>query len=199
MILIMMHHIYQNAKGFGIFFPLPLAHFLQDIGYLATCVFFLLSGFGLYHSLAKNKVISIRYIISHIFKLLQPFIFIYVFDVLTNIVVHSFDFHLFAKNLFTLSLTNSGSLWFMKIIFLLYIIVFLIHSIFKDSLVRLIFLWISCCAYIVLAICFHFEVYWWNSILCFPIGYSFGYINIPNAYEQIKRSCPRIEHIVWGG
>ena len=77
MICIILHHLYQYLSSrYGITFPVPLVIILSNIGYLATGVFFMISGFGLFASLEKNSPINWRYIARHLLNLYLPFLFV---------------------------------------------------------------------------------------------------------------------------
>lgn len=77
MIAIIIHHLYQFlAYQYGFDFGVVGNIFLQALGYLATSVFFLVSGFGLYYSICKQKKITAKYIFLHYYKLILPFIFV---------------------------------------------------------------------------------------------------------------------------
>lgn len=87
MLLIVVHHIYQfTASRYGVIYPLPIAILLQNLGYLATAVFFLLSGYGFTFSLKKSEPIKAQYAVRQLLKLYKPFLFIWMLDVLVNML-----------------------------------------------------------------------------------------------------------------
>lgn len=199
MIFIIMHHIYQYTSAkFGVSYPLPLAIILQDLGHIMTGVFFMLSGYGIFQSLNKNKAITLNYAITHLWKLIKPFLFIFVVDVIIYSVINAFDISLFVRNLLTLSLSNS-TIWFMKVIFCLYLVVFLLHFAIKSPPKRASIIFIVCCLYVFWAVNSKFGAQWWNSVLCFPIGYSLAAFNISNIYQLWKADNSKIAFYVWGG
>lgn len=81
MLAIIIHHVwmYSSLNDFfhgGTILSLMFKYF----GFLGTGVFFMISGFGMFHSLTQ-KAIDFNYIISKIVKLLIPFIvswFVYI-------------------------------------------------------------------------------------------------------------------------
>lgn len=198
MIFIILHHIYQyTASRYGISYPWPLAIMLQDAGYLMTGVFFLLSGYGMFQSMAKRVTLSWDYVITHLWKLLQPFLFIFIIDVIVYSIRYTFEPELFIKNLLTLSLTDAGSLWFMKVIFCLYVIVFMIQHFIKTPTIKVFSLWLVCGAYVIITIINHVGSQWWNSILCFPLGYSLAYCNIQDLFSRLIMPRYKVK-CVWG-
>ena len=199
MLFIIIHHVYLYAESqFGIMLPYPLSLILRELGRLMTSVFFIISGYGLFSSMKRENRLSCKYIALHLWKLLQPFLFIFTLDIIVYTINHSFDIELFIKNLFTLSLTNSGTLWFMKVIFLLYFFSFSIHHFIKTPYLRLFFIWGLCCLYALFAIKY-LGSFWWNSVLCFPFGYTLAFFNTSQLYEQKKKHSRLFEAIVWGG
>lgn len=86
----------------------------------------------------------------------------------------------------------------MKVIFILYVVLFSTHYLFKSSIIRTILLALLCCLYVLL--CIHFEVspQWWNSLLCFPFGYFLAFLDISSIYENIKAQNNKC-FILWGG
>ena len=86
MILIIIHHLFQaSVSDYGYTWSTPVSVVLQSLGYLATSVFFLLSGYGLYMSINKNNPIGVPYIVSHLEKLVSPFLFVWLIDLVKYI------------------------------------------------------------------------------------------------------------------
>ena len=122
MLLIVIHHIYQyTSSRYGLSYPLPISIVLQSLGYLATGVFFLLSGYGLTFSMKKSEPISLSYSVNQLLKIYKPFLFIWIISVAVDLVFlqteYSNNEHLL--NALTLSLTGGGSFWFLKEIFVI--------------------------------------------------------------------------------
>lgn len=176
MIMIIIHHLYQflNAK-YGMVFPSYLSRLLQDFGYLATGTFFMISGYGLAKSMDAHEPITFSYIYNHIRKLLCPFIFIYLIDVVVHTTLSGLDINLLLYNLFTLTLSDGGTLWFMKLIFLIYVFMLSLHLMIHNITIRLVFTILAFVTYVILA-GGYIKLYsqWWNSVLCFPLGYVFA-------------------------
>ncbi len=117
-IAIVLHHVFQfTSSKYGVVYPFFLSILLSNLGNMGCAVFFLLSGYGLSCSVKKNFPISISYVYKHLIKLLEPFLFIWLID---TFFVHYLD-SISITNLFTLSI-YSNQYWFLKEIFLLYII-----------------------------------------------------------------------------
>ena len=184
MILIMCHHLYPNLMDLYPF-HFPLDAILVDIGYLASGTFLFLSGYGLHKSLDKNEITK-KYVISHIKKLILPFLFIFLIDMFRNIISGTFNITFTALNLVTLTFTNAGTLWFFKIIFCLYIILFILHKYISSAIARTIILWTITCSFVVIAINTDLQPCWWNSLLCFPLGYTISQYFIANKTVSVR-------------
>lgn len=197
MIMIIIHHLYQflNAK-YGMVFPSFLSILLQDFGYLATGTFFMISGYGLAKSMDAHEPITLSYIYNHIRKLLCPFIFIYLIDVVIHSTLFGLDKNLLLYNLFTLTLSDGGTLWFMKLIFLIYVFMLSLHLIIHNKMTRLVFTIFAFVAYVILA-GGYIKLYsqWWNSVLCFPLGYIFANLTCIMPKHNVGTS----QLVAWGG
>lgn len=172
MLLIVVHHIYQfTASRYGVIYPLPIAILLQNLGYLATAVFFLLSGYGFTFSLKKSEPIKAQYAVRQLLKLYKPFLFIWMLDVLVNMLyLKQASCDELMTNVLTLSLTGGGSFWFLKEIVIIYILVLVVYTVFKRDSIRLEVIGGSVLLFIILGGIYDIGNQWLNSIICFPIG-----------------------------
>lgn len=177
-----MYDIDNNPSSLSVFkckiwniFPSYLSILLQDFEYLATGTFFMISGYGLAKSMEAHEPITLSYIYNHIRKLLCPFIFIYLIDVVIHTTLSGLDINLLLYNLFTLTLSDGGTLWFMKLIFLIYVFMSSLHLMIHNITIRLVFTILAFVTYVTLA-GGYIKLYsqWWNSVLCFPLGYVFA-------------------------
>ena len=184
-ILIIFHHLYQNTYyHYGVPYPHLAIIVLDSIGYLSTAVFFLLSGYGLSFSINKNGI-SYRYVLTHLLKLLLPFVFIWLIDTICQIFTDGDQFNQ-VFNLLTLSISRNNY-WFLKIIFVLYVTVFLVHKYIKKTTGGILFL--TLCYIIIMSLVLKENTYWWNSVICFPLG-------MLCQQCAIMRQCPR-KIVLW--
>lgn len=175
MLMIFFHHAfnrYTNVEfaSLGENLLINQLYSVRNWGFLATGVFFFLSGFGLYHSLLRNSPLRWDYLFQHLKKLFKPFIFLWVF-ILGCFVVYApeyLNFSLFA-DFFTLCSPGRDT-WFFKIIIAAYIISFFSFKYIKSENVR--FLVIFACTFAYMAVMFKlgYGRWWFNSILNFPVG-----------------------------
>ena len=134
-----------------------IAYPLQIAGYLSSALFFMISGYGLFLSIEKNKPLSRKYIVMHLSKLLFPLLF-----ALIVAVVFSF------RNNDTLN-----TYWFFKVIFALYLASFILSRIVPKVSVLVLTIWLLVIIYIILGE-LYLDKMWYNSILAFPTGMTFG-------------------------
>lgn len=174
MVLIILHHLFQQTSSFyNVNYPFLCGIFFVYVGYLATAVFFLISGYGLFFSLHRHSAISPKYILVHMLKLYLPFLFVWVVDMFIVILCENrtLDMSCFIDLLCFNFPCDSSILWFMKTIFGLYVVVFLIFKIFKNDNIRacvisgLVLMWVVLARFYL-----QYEYYIVNSILCFPLG-----------------------------
>lgn len=185
MICIIFHHLYQFLSSkYGLSFPLPAGILLQNIGYLATGVFFIISGYGLFVSIKKNNPLDGRYIVKHLLNLYIPFLFVCIIQSIINLLQGCFTTKSFLTSLLLMS-----DFWFMRTIFLLYISVFLINAFKISTKAKITILSLGILGYVMIsAFLFKIPAYWWNSILCFPAGLYCAYyadsINLKNTTKN---------------
>ncbi|MBR4761347.1 MAG: acyltransferase [Clostridia bacterium] len=171
MIWIIVHHIVGRSALGGS----PL---LTYIGYFATGLFFFISGYGNTISIEKRYAapasIKFEWLFKKIKKIYIPFFFVYLLCYL-YIFVFTPSTLPSLKNtvteLFTVSLPNSP-VWFTKIILLC----FLLHWVFKKAFAKLtpsvafVAVSIAITAYVLYMIVIKADSYWYNSVLCYPLG-----------------------------
>lgn len=166
MLLILFHHIYVQLMQMGYHIPY-VGLVLSPGGYLGTGLFFFMSGYGLYHSMAFKDALPFSYLWKRLFKMLSVYIVAYAVAIIPVMLVHKngggnlIDF-------LTLTIPPTTT-WFFKVIVLTYVVTFLIFKLtianhYKVGLV------------VVLAVIYYtvscklLPDFWFTSILCFPVG-----------------------------
>lgn len=134
-------------------------------GKLATGIFFFLSGYGLSLSIRRNEI-GKAYICRHIKNLLRPYLVFWLFYILMGLYTE----HLSLKEpfyFFVLKIPNADS-WFFRTILGIYVI-YLTMARFLKPYANL---GITVCivAYAVVLMSSEAPFWWWNTILCFPVG-----------------------------
>ena len=86
MLMIVLGHVSSSVTG--PFNRTILDHlFMYDWGTLGTGVFLLLSGYGMSLSMKRNKPLQACYLFSHLRKLFEPFIFVWIVYLLCFIFI----------------------------------------------------------------------------------------------------------------
>lgn len=171
MIAIIFHHLYQwTASKYGVHYPLFLGIIFQNIGYLATSVFFLISGFGVSTSLGKSKI-TFKSACRRIWNLYEPFLFYYIVGLVICVTTDRISFPNILTGLLTFDLpVIGGGKWFVISIFGFYIEIVLYSLRLTPSQI-LLFIWVITCFYIGIQILIlKFPPVWYNSLLAFPLG-----------------------------
>lgn len=165
-IMIFLHHYYQYTSALIGFCYYPLASYiLQSIGYLSAGVFFALSGYGLSSTLSRNAV-NQQYLIRHIIRLAIPFVFvIFIYDFLYLRSIKSFLYELITLSVY------GNSLWFLKTIFVFYILTIGLSFIGVKRNLGAVILSLSLFYVLLLLYLAPLDCYLFNSVLCFPLGF----------------------------
>ena len=171
MIMIIIHHLFQYTRHYyNINYPNFFSFILQSLGFLSTGVFFFLSGYGMYKSLEKQGKVTAKYIFRHIKKLYAPFLFILFLTILYDSSINGFDFTSYIVSLFSMDLLHYNNLWFLKVITLLYLFVMLVSLFFISMRIRVLIVFGGVTLYSIVAAILGLGTWWYNSILCFPLG-----------------------------
>lgn len=184
MLLILFHHIYVKlAFDMGLSIPY-VGLILAPGGYLGTGLFFFLSGYGLYHSLSRQRPLAISYLYTRLIKMLCVYVVAFVlcvflkWDTIDNFPLIDF-----------LTLTIPGSTtWFFKVIIALYIIAYFIFKVNISNEFKVMIISVISLVYYVIAVKY-LPDFWYTSILCFPTGMIVALKkNVFTTYTQIL-SC----------
>ena len=168
MLLILFHHIYVQMIQMGYSIPY-VGILLSPGGFLGTGLFFFMSGYGLYHSMAFKEIISASYLWKRLLKMWSVFIVAYILAVIPMVLNHEIFFWggLFGDFL-TLTIPPTTT-WFFKVIVLTYIVTFLI---FKLNVKRELKVGLVALGYVMYYVISSklLPDFWYTSVLCFPIG-----------------------------
>jgi len=136
-------------------------------GMYATGIFFFLSGYGLTLSIKRNKV-DRGYIRIHLQKLLLPYLIFWLFYILSGLLCGYFPVqgNIWVEFI-SLKIPNADT-WFFRTIFVLYILYFSLARFIKRYAGIGITLIIT--VYVAVLICCGVSPWWWNTIICFPLG-----------------------------
>ncbi len=151
-------------------FPQQLAQWhalsLLSVGTYATGIFFLLSGYGLTLSLQRNTV-DASYLRARLSRLLVPYVVFY-------LCYFALDFRHFSTLLpafLTLSMPQADA-WFFKTILALYVL-YISLAMWNKRLAPIV-VSVGIAAYVAFLMHCGVAGYWWNTLLCFPLGICFA-------------------------
>ena len=129
---------------------------------------------------------SKSYVVDHIKKLLRPFIAIWLLNVVLSILNHDGHIYDYLIELISLSFHYSDTLWFMKTIFCIYLLVFSVYA-FIPNAYRLHVIAALVIFYILTSIYFFKNGwFWYNSLAAFPVGMICFQKNIHKKTFQFK-------------
>ncbi len=145
---------------------------IPEYGCMGCSIFFFMSGYGLFSSLVEKPIDS-SYLISHLRKLLLPFIATFV---ITYIVVASLPTSITqcttndVTAIFKLSMPCGVDMWFFKVILVNYVVTILLfinrlHTIRVIKIVTILH-----ASFISICYLNHIPLYWYCSNLAFPLG-----------------------------
>lgn len=126
-------------------------------------------------SLYKTKDINTKYITNKIKKLFLPFFFTWIVYLLYFLITNrtQFNQHLLVEFI-TLSLPNGIDAWFFKVIIGLYISIILLFKLPFTNTIRVIIMFVLFFAYYIIMRKLLFGPWWYNSVVCFPLGMLFA-------------------------
>lgn len=158
--------------------------FYRLSGQIFTSLFFFLSGYGNFISYKKRKHGNIRWLLKRLFILILPFEVVYMPIYFLTSEQFSITGYLYGALTFTMpGVTN----WFVKVMLMSYVLFWIIFfgNKLDDRIKSYILVGIIGIA-IILGIMFKVPVYWWSSVICFPLGICYA-INRNMVEEYLSR------------
>lgn len=173
MLMIIIGHTYNGypSDSPGYNFPVWL-HFLHfDYwGSIGVAVFLFLSGYGMFFSLQSNRVDKL-YMLSKARRLFQPFVIYWAVELLTLLLLNrqALSPHIIVE-ICTFSIHPDIENWFFKVIAGLYVVIIVLFRLKLNNGRRIGLLTALCVAYIFVMHFFGYGHWWYNTVLCFPLG-----------------------------
>lgn len=182
-------HMKLDMEQYNIIIQL-VYYILVSLGDVGVAIFFFMSGYGNGCSLEKSTTHKKTFIWfgKHVVKIIFAFLVIYVLTVIVNMFVFKARISLNEniRNLVTLSLPGTVT-WYLKIQLLLYVFTIIAMTInFNRRLVCLIISLLSL-MYSVLMYIIGFENFWWQTSLCYALGF-YTSINRENLAKRINKT-----------
>lgn len=172
-LLIILHHLFLfYGEKYGVSLP-RWAIELRNMGYAVVGTFFMLSGYGIYHSIVRNRPLSIHYWVRRLLKLYLPYVFVVLAVSIIKHIIADFKMQDLWQSLATLSLPTE-ELWFMKTIVVFHILSYALLGYLRRPRLALIIISILTLAWMVIAYYLiglnGWNSHWCQSLWCFPIG-----------------------------
>ena len=163
--------------------PISSYFLIPSFGTMGCSVFFLLSGYGMYHSLSREKKPNCLYLSRRLWKLIKPYLFAFVLSAVCILLFLEIqDVQL--KSVFTLSMPDGTDMWFFKTILANYILIFLLFRYFNNDKTRLILLLGIHLSYIIVCFLTKMPGYIYFSNLAFPTGMWLAYCSKGVNYKK---------------
>ena len=198
MLMIIFHHAHNRynsiefISGGNILLNNPL-YSIWHWGYLATGVFFFLSGFGLLFSIQRNSPLDFKWLRIQMKKLILPFLFLWVVYLICFAVWKPYCLNLSLLCEFLTLRSPGRDTWFFQVIIGAYFVIYTIFRYIRNDKFRLPVLWGCCFIYIIIMRKYSAGPWWYNSILNFPMGV------ICAKYYKIIDSIPDIFILLLSG
>lgn len=148
-------------------------YFIMIVGFMGQLIvtmFFVYSGYGLFYKIKEKKD---EYISSFLIKRFLPVYLDFVVCVFLFLIMNISMKQAYPIKTIVLSFIGWESIgnsnWFMFDTFVSYFLFYLSFKFIKNSKTALYIYTILTCVFIAILFCFK-ENYWWNTILCLPLG-----------------------------
>ena len=160
------------------FFPHWIDLMRMDLwGGAGAGIFLFLSGYGMFFSLSEREGrIGKGYVAAKLRRLLEPFLIYWLVEIITLFIFAKAELtpHIFYE-IITFSIHPDVENWFFKVIMGVYVISIFLFTIKLSHRTRIIILFGISLIYLLVMRHSGFGLWWYDNILCFPLGMLFGY------------------------
>lgn len=156
---------------------------VPDYGELGCSMFFFLSGYGMLNSSVNSQKADWNYLFRHILKLVIPFLAGFFLTAVVLYIKGGISAHDFVRILW-LSMPDGVDLWFFKTVIINYtvmVMIFMTGYAVRKKLAILSLVYLVAIIAMYLLRC---PGFWYVSILQFPLGAWFAYLNITNRMKK---------------
>lgn len=175
MLMIIIGHAYNGypKSDSGFFYPHWFDYLHIELwAAMGVAVFFFLSGYGMFLALDKRQgSIDFKYVQSKIKRLFLPLLIYWAVELIALLIFNRQDLtpHIF-REMFMFSIHPDIENWFFKVIVPAYVIMFGLFMTRIPNSARVILLFTLSIAYMLIIRKAGFGSWWYNTILCFPLG-----------------------------
>lgn len=165
-LIIYFHHVARQVEGTTFFKTIFI-----NLGIVAVGIFLFVSGYALEYQRLKRKDYLTNFFSSKLVNIIVTYVVSALTIYLISFWVLGFsDFIDFSKKLISFRLIDGRMLWFTAIIIFLYLLFYLLYRIFSEEKVPIMLL-LALSGFILLAKFAGVNVHWYNTIICFYIGF----------------------------
>jgi len=174
MLMIIISHTYNGypIDSPSFYFPKWLNVFQLGLwGGMGVCIFFFISGYGMFYTLSKNEHIDREYLLSKFKRLFEPFFIYWIVEVIVLSIFNRSELtiHIF-KEIVTFSIHPDIENWFFKVIVATYIITIALFKCRLSNGLRILLLSLFAIVYLITMKQLDYGQWWYNTILAFPAG-----------------------------
>ncbi len=146
-------------------------------GYVPVAIFFFLSGYGLSVQYFRKKDYMASFFRKRVLGTYIKYVFIILCYAALFLLVKMLKPQLLLQSfLFGGTIVVNG--WYFQAIILLYIIFGIIYKLKLNENIKIILLFVGMLLYILLSVFVCEGNHWYQSVLCFPLGFLYNYIHI---------------------
>ena len=174
LIIIIKHLVLFYSERYGMSLP-RWGIELRDVCFVFVGTFFIMSGYGIYHSVMRNRPINGHYWARRLLKLYIPFVFVVLVVSLLKQLFSHFELKELWQSLITLSLPTE-ELWFVKTIFVFYVVTCALLGYIRKPKIAIALITLLAILWMIIA---YYKIgkmyYWWQTLWCFPAGLWFAH------------------------
>lgn len=179
MLMIIISHTFNGypVGSSNIYFPLWMNKLHMELwGGMGVAIFLFLSGYGLFTTLSMRHNIDRKYIALKAKRLLEPFMIYWIVEIIVLAIFcrEALSTHLFTE-IVTFSIHPNVENWFFKVIAVIYFIMLVLFRFHLRNTVRITIIFVLSVVSLLVMKKLGFGQWWWNNILCFPLGALFAY------------------------
>ena len=179
MLMIIISHTFNGypVGSADVYYPSWMNWLHMELwGGMGVAVFLFLSGYGLFTTLSQKQRIDWRYISSKGIRLFEPYFIYWIVEIIVLAIFcrEEISTHLLTE-IATFSIHPDAENWFFKVIVVFYVIMLLLFRVHLQNAVRMTIVSLLSIVSLLIMKELGFGQWWWNNILCFPLGMLFAY------------------------
>ncbi len=160
-----------------------LSSLFVAFGYISVALFFFLSGYGLSAQYYKKPDYMKPFFKNRVLNLYIKYVIIILCYAVLFFAVGLIDYKLLAQSFF-FGGTIVVNGWYFQAVILMYIIFGIVYKLRMNDKLKLILFFIGTGLYILIAKLICDSNHWYQSVLCFPLGFLYNFVNVKTDREK---------------